>query len=299
MTSMAPDWIAPIEIQLLRYEDVPAVVDLVNDDLPPGQPSCTPEALDMALRGESPFDSAWWKELANVRTVVASRRRTVLGAACFAVAPADRSGWLLWLHAREDRPVVEALLDHVLGELSASSHLYAFWIATALTLGFEALPVEQRPVTHAALRARGMIGRDSWRYLVAPLDRSAVAARADEVAAVAPTTGPGDLPAWQFTIGDPEQPIAAAEVSLGREGCGILQWIEVEPTHRGRGFGRRILLQALRFLALRGATTVAVFVDNDEARERDRRPALRLFASAGFDEAGRLWSYESPRKRSR
>jgi GNAT superfamily N-acetyltransferase len=282
-----------IEIERLRATDLPAVLDLVNADRPPGQPACNRQALDMALRGESFVDADWWRELANVQAVVARRDGVVAGAASFAVAPAGRSGWLLWLHAREDRPVVETLVDHVLNELSSSRHLYAFWIATALTVGVEALPSGRRPVTHEVLLGRGLVGRDSWQYLVAPLPQAIVDAGAEEIAAVMPTSAPGEVPTWRLTVGEPEGPIASAQVTLGREGCGVLWWLEVEPGQRGRGIGRRLLLQALRFLALRGACTVAAAVD----REGDRRPALRLFASVGFEEADRLWSYESPRKR--
>ncbi len=252
----------------------------------------------MALRGESPVDSPWWKELAGVQAIVARRGGAVVGAGSFAQAAADRSGWLLWLHAREDRTVVEAMVDCVLDQLGASPHVYAFWIATALTLGVEALPVVRRPVTHAVLQARGLVGRDSWCYLVAPLGRGSMDAAAD-VAAVQPASAPGGLPTWRLTVGDPEQPSANAEVALGDDGCGVLLWIDVEPPHRGRGMGRGLLLQAMRFLALRGARTVATFVDQDDPRERDRRPALRLLHSTGFREMDRLWSYELPRRRAR
>jgi hypothetical protein len=44
---------------------------------------------------------------------------------------------------------------------------------------------------------------------------------------------------------------------------------------------------------------VAALVDHDDPRERDPRPILRLLASAGFQDVDRLWSYESPRRRSR
>ena len=119
------------------------------------------------------------------------------------------------------------------------------------------------------------------------------------MAAVTPTSGPGESPTWRFTVGDPDQPIAMAELSLGRDGCGVLWWLEVEPNRRGRGVGRRVLLQALRFLALRGGRTVAAFVDHAAGHERDRRPALRLFASVGFQEVDRLRCYESLRKTAR
>jgi GNAT superfamily N-acetyltransferase len=286
-----------VEIDRVRYEDLPAILDLVNADLLPGQPTCGRHALDMAMRGESPVDTSWWRELSNVRVAVASRGGAVVGAVSYAIAAADRSGWLLWLHAREERTVVEALIDHAMGELTGSSHLYAFWIATALSLGVEALPVEQQPVTNELLTSRGLTGRDSWRYLVLPMERFAIDNDADDVATVRPISGPGEIPAWELVMGDREEPVASAEIALAGEGCGVLRWIDVEPAQRGHGIGRRLLRQALRFLALRGAQTVAAFVDHADPRERDPAAILRLLGSAGFQEVDRLWSYESPRRR--
>jgi GNAT superfamily N-acetyltransferase len=290
---------AALEIGRLRYDDLQAVIELVNADLLPGQPTCGGHALEMALSGESPVDSSWWHELTNVQAVVARRGGAVVGAASYATAPADRSGWLLWLHAQENRVVVEALVDHVLGELTGSPHQYAFWIATALSLGLEALPVEQRPVTHEVMQSRGLTGRDSWRYLVLPVDRAPIEGTPEEFGLVLPASGPGEIPAWRLVVGDRERPLAAADIALGADGCGVLWWIDVEPAQRGRGIGRRLLRQAVRFLALRGARTVAAFVDHADPRDRDPRPILRLLGSAGFQDVDRLWSYESPRRRSR
>jgi GNAT superfamily N-acetyltransferase len=281
----------------VRYEDLPAILELVNADLLPGQPTCGRHALDMAMRGESTVDASWWRELSNVRVAVASRGGAVVGAASYATAAADRSGWLLWLHAREERAVVGALIDHAMADLNGSSHIYAFWIATALSLGVEALPVEQQPVTHELLTSRGLMGRDSWRYLVLPIERFALDDRSEEVAAVRSISSQGETPAWEFVIGTPEEPQATAEIALAGEGCGVLRWIDVEPAQRGRGIGRRLLRQALRFLALRGAQTVAAFVDHADPRERDPGAILRLLGTAGFQEVDRLWSYESPRRR--
>jgi ribosomal protein S18 acetylase RimI-like enzyme len=289
----------PLQVQRLRYEDLPFVLDLVNADQLPGQPACSRHALDRALRGESSVDASWWKELANVQAVVAQRGGVPVGAASFAIAPADRSGWVLWLHAKEDRAVVEALVDHVLTELTRSSHLYAFWIATALTLGVEALPVKQRRVTGEVLQASRLLGRDSWSYLVAPLEHGTIDAGVEELGAVIPTSGRGEMPAWRLAVGDPEQPLARAEVVLGPGGCGALSWLEVELAERGRGIGRRLAQQALRFLTLRGAQTVAAVVAQNEAHDHDRGSVVHLLESVGFREVDRLRSYESPKRRSR
>jgi ribosomal protein S18 acetylase RimI-like enzyme len=293
----APRAPAPLEVEQARFEDLAAIVDLVNADLLPGQPACSRGALDMAMRGESPVDSGWWNALSGVQVVVARRGGVLLGAASYAVAPTGRSGWLLWLHAREARLVVEALVDHVLAQLAGSSHVYAFWIASALSMGIESLPIEQRPLTHEILTSRGLAGRDSWRYLVLAMERTAIDGSGGDVAAVQEISNPGGMPTWRLVIGDGEEPVASAEVALGADGCGALWWIEVAPAHRGRGIGRRLLRQALSFLALRGAQTVAATVDVADPRERDPRAMLRLLGSAGFQEVDRLWSYESARKK--
>jgi ribosomal protein S18 acetylase RimI-like enzyme len=98
-------------------------------------------------------------------------------------------------------------------------------------------------------------------------------------------------------MGDREEPAASAEIALAGDGCGVLWWIDVEPAQRGHGIGRRLLRQALRFLAMRGVETVAASVDHADPRERDPSAILRLLGSAGFQEVDRLWSYESPRRR--
>jgi GNAT superfamily N-acetyltransferase len=274
------------------------VLDLVNADRLPGQPLSHREALDMALRGESSVDGTWWKQLANVQAVVAHRGGVPVGVASFAIAPADHSGWLLWLHAREERAVVEALVNRVLTQLAGSSHIYAFWIATALTLGVEALPARRR-VTAEVLRARGLVGRNSWCYLVAPLERSTIEAGGEEIGAIIPTSGAGEMPAWRLAVGDPEQPVARAEVVLGPDGCGVLSWLEVDPAERGRGIGRRLAQQVLRFLALRGAQSVAAVIAQDDPPDPNPVPVTRILESVGFHEVDRLWYYESPCKRSR
>src|SRR5207253_459824 len=116
--------------------------------------------------------------------------------------------------------------DNVLGELANSSHLYAFWIATALSLGLEALPVEQRSVTHEVLQSRGLVGRDCWRYLVRPMDRTAIEGESEDATRAVPLSGQGEMPAWRLTLGDREQPVAVAEIGLAPDGCGVLWWID-------------------------------------------------------------------------
>src|SRR5262249_43051851 len=81
---------APLGAELGRFQDPPALVDLVNEDRLPGQPACTRQGLDRAMRGESSVDSGWWSALADVRVVAARRGGVLLGAASYAIAPTDK-----------------------------------------------------------------------------------------------------------------------------------------------------------------------------------------------------------------
>ena len=61
---------------------------------------------------------------------------------------------------------------------------------------------------------------------------------------------------------------------------------------RGRGLGRRLLAQALATLAEHGARSAMLFVDHDDPANRDRRPAIALYESMGFQVVDHLFSYE-------
>src|SRR3979490_1209456 len=61
--------------------------------------------------------------------------------------------------------------------------------------------------------------------------------------------------------------------------------IAVEPSHRGRGLSRNLLLTHLGHLAGRGVRTVFLEV------EENNRPARRLYGRAGFGVVGRRERY--------
>jgi len=61
--------------------------------------------------------------------------------------------------------------------------------------------------------------------------------------------------------------------------------IAVEPSHRGRGLSRQLLLTHLGHLAARGVRSVLLEV------EENNRPARRLYDRAGFTIAGRRERY--------
>jgi hypothetical protein len=50
----------------------------------------------------------------------------------------------------------------MLSSLQDCPRVSAFWSATPLTLGVEALPIEHRPVMHHVLLAAGFTGEDDW-----------------------------------------------------------------------------------------------------------------------------------------
>ncbi|MFI0820917.1 GNAT family N-acetyltransferase [Streptomyces sp. NPDC021098] len=85
-------------------------------------------------------------------------------------------------------------------------------------------------------------------------------------------------------------------------GVGVLWWIGVIPTARGRGLGRALLGHALDLLARLGAHKAVLYVDDDAPPgdpERDRTAANALYDRAGFTEVDRLHSFTRHRQPSR
>lgn len=155
-----------------RYQagDEAAVLALVNADRITGQPETTPPMLAEALAGRSPVDSGWWDELDTpVTDVVHNATGVVLGVVSYAVRSSDSTGFILWLHGREDPAVVSALIDHALTSLGRRRTVSAFEFASALSLGLEGLPAGRRPATRRALEAAGFSGRNLWRHMHAEL----------------------------------------------------------------------------------------------------------------------------------
>jgi ribosomal protein S18 acetylase RimI-like enzyme len=271
--------------------DKRAVVDVINDDRLVGQPAVTEDMLDDALAGRSPVDEGWWADLTDLITLVAvDPASTVLGVVSFARRDDRRAGVLLWLHAHEEREVVETLVDHVFAALADCEVITAFEFASALGVGLEALPVGRRPVTHAVLQDRSFVATDLWRYM----HRSLPAV--DLPRATALTIESEDdrrhlrvRDAHGATVGEATvgQPVA---------GVGVLWWLHVEPNTRGQGLGMELLGSALDLLSGLGADEAILYVDDDEpGGERDRRAANRLYDRAGFTQVDRLHSYRRQR----
>lgn len=264
--------------------DVDAIAALVNDDHVLGQPRCRAENVRSALAGAATMERAWWNNFVDLRTIVATDGTSTLGAASSAVHREEGVAYILWLHARENPRVVGDLLNELVPIRESQPVVRAFWIATPLSLGMEGLPAQYRPVTHAALVRRGFSARDEWLYLVGdPVSEAADVALVDATA----------HNEWKLTIDDTTGArIGEAKAELGQDGVGIVWWLEVKPQHRGRSYGRALLLQAMKLLGAAGADRVILFVDHDDPSSRDRRPAIKLYESVGFRTVDHLWSYE-------
>jgi ribosomal protein S18 acetylase RimI-like enzyme len=283
-----------VAVRPIRASDLQAVLELIDADRLPGRPSCDPHALRRALSGDFPGDPRGWSGFGEVRTVVVVEADRVLGAASYATKITDGTGWLLWLHAGEDRALVDALLDHVLRELGDSTRRRAFSVATGLSFGADALPIRGRPATHAALRARGFERHTSWRYLVAWLDRQALGTPDSSLARAEAIAGPGEHPGWRLSVETARTPAAVLEVALGPDRCGLVQGLEVEPAYRGRGLERSLLREGMRFLRSQGAATAAACVETFPLGDPGSQEVLDLLEGAGFEDVDELWSYEAP-----
>ncbi|MBT2418004.1 GNAT family N-acetyltransferase [Streptomyces sp. ISL-22] len=268
--------------------DEEAVRELIDADRLPGQPGVSGAMLAEALAGRSPVDAGWWEKLERPRTWVAVECGDggVVGVVSYALEPGDGTGYILWLHCREDRAVADALVAHAVGDLSARSW-QAFQFASALTRGLEGLPVGHRPATRAALEAAGFEGADLWRYMRAPLPSR----EAGRAARVRVRKEDGGLRVLRVYAG--VRVIAEAEVGEPEAGVGVLWWLHVDPRSRGRGLGRGLLGSALALLGELGATEAILYVDDDAppGDERDRTAAGALYDSVGFVEVDRLHSF--------
>jgi ribosomal protein S18 acetylase RimI-like enzyme len=278
-----------MNIRTFTWRDMPAVLELLHADQLPSQSRTTAQDVQRAFAGQAIIDQKWWEALAVIRTIVATQGSEVLGVASFgiqkkepfATLQPDGSGCLLWLHAHEDRPVIEALLSAVSTELQEYPRIYAFWFATPLTLGIEGLPVAHRPATHQALLERHFVGKDDWLYMAGP-----IVTQAEQIAAVEKTSR-----GWTLSLQEGDERIAEATVSLGKDRLGVLHWLWVREDRRGQGLGTRLFLQARKVLGDAGAQTVLLFVDHDDPEERNRMPAIRLYQRHGFEVIDHLWSY--------
>ncbi|MGH8971749.1 MAG: GNAT family N-acetyltransferase [Acidimicrobiia bacterium] len=270
-----------MKLRPLGPADAAAICALVDADRLPGQPACTPERVMAVLTGRSTLDAWSWRQLATMRVLGAeSGSGQLVGAGAVGRRPSGQRH-LLWLHAREERPVLDALLVNLLRGVRLADPVSAFSLGTELTVGLEGLPVEMRSATHEAVLARGFTGTERWLYLrgTEPSPAPAVPFRRRGVSDIRVELAPGGT-----VVGN-------AELGLPAPGLGVIWWLEIDPDQRRQGHGRQLLRASRQVLADAGATETILFVDRDSPGTPDRRPALALYLSEGFSIVDRLWSY--------
>jgi GNAT superfamily N-acetyltransferase len=238
--------------------------------------------LENALIGNVEIDLAYWKSLKSIQTLVALEEETIVGSVSFGISNEDGSGYILWLHARENQEVTEFLLQSCLDILKLCPVIYAFWIASPLTLGIEALPMQHRPIMHQALLEQGFKGEDVWLYMAGPTR---------DTAPMIATVQQGEGSDWKLVVEEQGTIIAKAEVALERDDIGVLWWIDVQKEARGRGLGKKLFQQVQAFLRDLGAKHIILYVDHDDPAERDRTMAIHMYESHGFSVVDHLWSY--------
>lgn len=267
---------------MLTIEEVSATADLgelttlLNENRLPGQPAVSEAMVLATFSRDAAVDQWYYEQLCTTRVmVVRDQMQRLVGAVAFGDT---RQGVrdLLWLAASEPA-VITALVDEVFANWNGPAR--AFWYASTVSAGLEGLPHQHCGNVHEALVNRGFLGRDLWSYqlLQVPTSSSRCDVGFTKHGVVNDTAGAA---------------VAEYEIAIPFEGLGVLWWIETNEAHRGHGYGRTALDEALATLASRGAAEVILYVDDDDrSGERDRRPAKALYASVGFREVDRLWSY--------
>jgi ribosomal protein S18 acetylase RimI-like enzyme len=274
-----------VKTRPLGPDDVEPLRALVDADRIPGQPACTPDMVWSTLTGRSRVAAWWWKQLASMKVLgVETASGELAGAGAVGRLAQGGARYLLWVHAREDREVLDAVIWSLLRGARRTDPVFAFWFASDLSVGLEGLPRTARPETHEALVARGFSGLDRWLYL-----------RATEA-------GPGPAADTEYhcrgLTGDlrveltvDAEPVGEAELSVPTPGLGVIWWLEIAAEYRGRGHGRELLRAARHALAQAGAKETILFVDHDDPKARNRQPALELYRREGFAVVDHLWSY--------
>jgi ribosomal protein S18 acetylase RimI-like enzyme len=271
----------------LGPDDVEALRALVDADRLPGQPACTPDMVWSTLTGRSNAAAWWWRQLATMKALAAETASgELVGAGAVGRRAQGGARYLLWVHANEDREVLDAVIWSLLRGARRTDPVFAFWFGTELAVGLEGLPRNARPQTHGALVARGFTGKDHWLYL------RAAGAGVPPAAEYHCRGLAGDLRVELTVAGEP---VGEAELSVPAPGLGVVWWLEIEAEHRRRGYGRQLLRAARHVLAEAGAKETILFVDHDDPEERNRQPALELYRNEGFTVIDHLWSYRRGR----
>lgn len=262
--------------ELRASDDLGEVTSLLNEHRLAGQPIVTDSMVCATLTCDAVIDAWYYEQLTDSHVVVG---RDEAGAVTGSAAYGDtRDGVrdLLWLIA-SDPGVATELVDDVFAGWGGPAR--AFWYAPTVSAGLEGLPRQHQSDVHDVLIGRGFLGRDLWSYQLLQLPNVGVACE----------IGFKSHGVVKNSVG-----VVVAEYDIGipYEGLGAIWWLETIDEHRGQGYGRTALNEALAALADHGATRAVLYVDDDDTSgERDRRAAKALYASVGFREVDRLWSY--------
>ncbi|HWE90173.1 MAG TPA: GNAT family N-acetyltransferase, partial [Pseudonocardiaceae bacterium] len=210
----------------LDVQDAETVLEVINADRVPGQPTCTKAMLADAVAGRSPVDSAWWAELDRLAVDVAcDGRGAIRGVVSYAHRARDGVGLILWLHGHEDPAVVAALVDHAIGQLSDATSVNAFEFASDLTMGLEGLPARHRPATRKTLLAKGFVETDLWRYMRRELPATDLVTEFHSDVTTRVRLDSEDS-SWRIEVRGPDgTPLGDAQVALAAPGLGVLWWI--------------------------------------------------------------------------
>jgi GNAT superfamily N-acetyltransferase len=272
-----------------RPQDEPGVCDLIDADRLPGQPHCTPEGLAAARRGLVP--PVGWAVPAWPRiSVLADADDRPCGIVAYLSWADMHTGDICWVHAYEDPAALRALISHAHAALAHCPQIEAFVGAPPGPLGPGGLPRTRRAATHDALVQTGFTGRRQGCYLHRRLHVEPPPAKL--VADVFPCSFPSG---HRLILREAAEPVAEALVSVGPERGGTIYWIETVPTRRRCGLGRKLLDQSLALLAERGATEVALVLDDAEQSTPESQAAPGLFRSFGFTLVDQLWTYQHRR----
>lgn len=281
-----------------RSADEPAALRIIDSDRLAGQPAASAAMLRSALSGTSPVDSGHWEELTDLRTDVALEAGRLVGIISYAQRDRDDAGVILWAHGHEVEHVLHGLIKNSIMATCGRPTIVAFEMATALTVGLEALPKNHRRVTRRVLLGMGFTESDLWRYMVfdhaCGAQNSALGTASSTTRIWNPTS---EHDSWRLLVELDGHMVAEVEIGMPAPRIGAIWWVETDPAHRGRGFGRAAVHEALRKLGQLGAESTVLYVDDDETKPgdpRDRRAANRLYDSVGFAEVDRLLAFTAP-----
>ncbi|UUU36183.1 GNAT family N-acetyltransferase [Streptomyces sp. CA-210063] len=273
-------------VRPFRPDDEPRVRELIDAERLPGQPPCTPERMAASRCGPVP-PVGWAVRDRPQISVLAGAGDRPQGAIAYLSWADVHTGVICWVHAHEKPSALRALIEHALASLAHCSLIEAFVGGPPGPLGPGGLPRAHRGATHDVLLHSGFTGRCQGRYLYCAL--SPELPPAEPVADVVPCGFPQGQ---RLIVREAAEPVAEAVISLGPDRTATVYWIETLPTHRRRGLGHELLGQALSLLAERGATEVALVVDDPAHAGQDSQAAPRLFDSFGFTLVDQLWTYQ-------